>query len=155
MNGSNIDISIIIPCHNLENYIDKLLLSFYMLNLQNIKIEFIFILDDCLDKTEEIIQQYMGDSNYYIYKCNYHSCGFARNIGLDHANGEYIWFIDGDDWIIYPDIIKDCLTIMKNNNLDIIMLRFASNFFKWTCHEMVWQYIFSKKIIADTRFVRE
>ena len=50
------DVSFIIPCHNLEPYIKPLLISIHMLNLENITTEFIFVLDDCTDNTEQIIQ---------------------------------------------------------------------------------------------------
>lgn len=52
---SDIKISFIIPCHNLEEYIKPLLCSLRGLNLKNIKYEIIFILDDCTDNTLNII----------------------------------------------------------------------------------------------------
>lgn len=94
------DLSIIIPCHNLEGYIKPLLLSFNALNLANIETEFIFVLDACTDNTAEEIRKYMIDFNYKIIYCDYHKCGLARNIGFEASSGQYIWFVDGDDWII-------------------------------------------------------
>ena len=45
--------------------------------------------------------------DYKIIECNHHSCGLARNEGLEIAHGRYIWFVDGDDWIIYYDVTAD------------------------------------------------
>lgn len=146
------DISFIIPCHNLEFYIKPLLLSIQALNLTDIDSEFIFILDDCIDHTESIIRHYMVGFNYKIIKCNHHSCGLARNEGLEIATGEYVWFLDGDDWIIYPNVVYDCLHLLNENNLDIVQIAFTSNFFKMQYFSMVWQYIYRKTFIGSTRF---
>ena len=62
----------------------------------------------------------MLDFNYIILKCNHHSCGLARNEGLEIARGKYIWFLDGDDWIIYPEVLQDILPIMKKDDLNIV-----------------------------------
>ena len=147
------DISIIVPCHNLENYIKPLLLSFHILDLTNIKTEFIFVLDACTDRTDEVIKKYMSDLNYKIIYCEYHKCGLARNIGFEAANGEYIWFLDGDDWIIWPNVIQDCLSTLKEQNLNIIQLKFVSNLFNREYFSMVWQYMFKKDFISDIKFI--
>ena len=146
------DISFIIPCHNLESYIKPLLLSLQALDLTDITYEFIFILDDCIDNTEAIITHYMNNYFYKIIKCNYHSCGLARNEGLNIAQGDFIWFLDGDDWVIYPLVVKDCLTILKEKNENIIQIPFISNFFKIQYFSMVWQYIYRRSFIGDLRF---
>lgn len=147
-----IDISFIIPCHNLQEYIRPLLYSIYTLNLDNIKSEFLFILDDCTDNTEAIIRNCMAGFNYTIIICYHHSCGLARNEGLNRARGKYIWFLDGDDWIIYPEVLQDVLPVMEKQNLDIIQLKFVSNYFNMEYFSMVWQYIYKRETIGDLRF---
>ena len=99
------DISIIVPCKNIPNYIKNLLLSFHMINLTGIKYEILFILDDENDETGEIINDYMYDMNYKILYSHSTYSGMARNYGLDHAIGDYIWFVDGDDWLINPETV--------------------------------------------------
>lgn len=133
-----IDISFIIPCHNLEEYIKPLLLSLQALDLKDLTYEFIFILDDCTDATDMIIHYYMNEYSYKIIKCNHHSCGLARNEGLKVARGEFIWFLDGDDWVIYPLVVKDCLNILRTKHEDIIQIPFISNYFKIQYFSMVW-----------------
>ena len=147
-----ITISFIIPCHDLEEYISHLIESIHQLDFTNINPEFIFILDACTDNTEEVIEREMPPLTFTLYKCDFHSCGFARNVGLDYAHGKYIWFLDGDDWIINPKILQDCIPMMEEQNLDIIQIAYISNYFKITCHSMVWQYIFTKELIGDLRF---
>ena len=146
------DIAIIVPCKDLEQYIKPLLLSFHQLNLKNISYQIIFVLDDCKDNTQEIIESYMNDMDCTIINCNVHSCGLARNIGINYSNSKYIWFVDGDDWIIYPDVLQNCLTTMEAQNLDIIKLKYISNFYTLDYYSMVWQYIFRRDFIGEIRF---
>ncbi len=146
------DISIIIPCHNLENYIQPLLSSFQLLNLDSISAEFIFVLDDCTDKTKEIIEEKMQGLNFIILEDNFHSCGLGRNLGMTRAQGDYIWFVDGDDWIIYYNVLCDCITFLRENDMNIIQLDFISNYFRMSYYSMVWQYIFKREFIQDILF---
>lgn len=150
----NTDITFIIPCHNLEDYISPLLKSFQMLDLENLNTEFIFVLDACTDHTEDKIYQDMYPFIFKILYCDHHSCGFARNEALNVATGEYIWFIDGDDWIIYPKVVQECLSILKSNNASIIQILYISNYFKNYCPNMVWQYIMRRDLIGSTRFLQ-
>ena len=152
MDNIKIDLSFVIPCHNLEEYIKPLLLSFRILNFKEINTEYIFVLDDCTDNTEQLIRSYMYDTNYKIIHCFEHSCGLARNLGLSLAIGEYIWFVDGDDWLIYPNTVKDCLKVLKETQEPIIQLKFVSNFFNRQFYSMVWQYIFKKDFIKNIKF---
>ena len=154
MNGQ-VDLSFIIPCYNLEKYIDKLLLSFYMLDMGPYDTEFIFILDHCDDNTEDIIINYMGEANYKIIKGNYYICGLARNAGLEVATGRYIWFVDGDDWLVYPKTAYECIALCDDRDFNIIKLRWISNYYYEDRDDMVWQYIFRRDLIEDLRFREE
>jgi len=153
MNGQY-DISIIIPCHNLELYISNLLYSFYMLNLDDVQAEFIFVLDACNDNTEQVIKDLMKNFDYKILTCDHHSCGFARNEGLEIAQGDLIWFVDGDDWIINPEVIKDAIKYLNECNVPLFKLPFVSNYFHREYYSMVWQYIFKRSLIGDIRFIK-
>lgn len=146
------DISFIIPCHNTGNFIKPLLLSFHALNLTNIKAEFIFVLDDCTDNTKEMIDKYMIDMDYKTIVCFEHSCGIARNLGFNLSKGEYIWFVDSDDWIIYPNALQECIPLMKEQNLNILRLKYISNYFDHWYFSMVWQYLFKREYIKDMEF---
>ena len=147
------DFSMIVPCHNLENEIKNLLLSLHMLDLQNIDYEIIFILDNCIDNTQKIINSYMHDMNYRTISCSQGSPGLARNVGLDSAIGDYIWFIDGDDWVINPLVLQQVKDYFKEDpEENIIQIGFTSNYFKMQHYSMVWQYIFKKDLLKDIRF---
>ena len=148
----SIDISIIVPCKNIEDYIKNLLLSFHIVNFIGINYEILFVLDDEEDKTADVIKTYMSDMNYKILYSHSTNTSMARNYGLDNAIGEYIWFVDGDDWIINPEIVQQALNLLKTTNENIMQLKFVSNYFNMEHYSMVWQYIFKASFVQQFRF---
>lgn len=97
MEQSNIQISIIIPVYNTEKYIQKCIDSLYQ---QNLNIEIIFIDDGSTDNSKEIINNYSKkDDRIKVLSQNNQGPAVARNLGLEVAQGNYIAFLDSDDWI--------------------------------------------------------
>lgn len=149
------DLSIIVPCHNLEKYIKPLLLS---LNRQVFtkEVEAIFVLDDCIDNTETVIRDTLDTSKYSLKIHNevFHACGLARNKGLELSCGKYIWFMDGDDWLIQDDAIEGLLGIMIDRDYPMLRFRYTSQYYPYSMQMfmMVWQYIFKRETIGDIRF---
>lgn len=150
-------LDIIIPCHDLAKYIKPCLIS---LKEQKNNVEanrkIYFICDNCTDNTAEIIEKEMHNSdwNYEIINAAVGSPGGARNIGLDKSTADYIWFIDGDDWLVGEDSMDIILDCMVTDDMDIIQFKIRSNanpkgaFGTGT----VWQAMFSKRLIGDYRF---
>ena len=145
-----IDMSIIIPVYNLERFLDPMLNSLREQDFGNYNVEIIFVLNNCTDQSGEIIRQ----SGLYctIINCMIQGCGPARNAAMDIAKGKYIWFMDGDDWLLSNTAIKDVLDMMKKNNLDILRIPYEHNGFPWTYFSMVWQYVFKHDFIHGYRF---
>lgn len=148
------DLSIIIPVHNLENYIDPLLSSLMTQNIGDYDVELLFVLDNCTDGTAKKLFQVCADQyTINLINTDVRSCGLARNIGLDHASGEYIWFVDGDDWIVNNQAIWTILTTMKTQDEKIIRFDYEAPSFKfYGFPSMVWQYCMRKDFIGDLRF---
>ena len=151
------DMTLIIPCHNLEQWITPCLDSICAQeNKQNINRRAIFICDSCTDRTREIIEEKMTDSTWKwdIYDVQVASPGLARNVGLDHANSEYIWFVDGDDWFTCNNAVDELYRLMKKDDKDIIEFKIKSKanpdgaFGGGT----VWRCVLSSRIIGDMRF---
>lgn len=153
MNYKN-DLSFIIPCHNLEDYICSLLDSFLRLDTTGLKVEYIFVLDNCDDNTQGKIQKRMRNLPYKIILCNVQDPGLARNVGLDIATGEYIWFVDGDDWLLQTSFLQSLFDIMKENNFPIVRMKYDSNEKNFINKNLktVWEYIIKKDFIKDLRF---
>ncbi|SCY04239.1 Glycosyl transferase family 2 [Lachnospiraceae bacterium XBB2008] len=95
-------ISIIIPCYNVEKYIDRCLQSIVEQTYPIDKMEIICVNDASTDDTLEILKMWeqKWPDNIMIIDCTENGRqGRARNIGLSNASGEWIAFIDSDDWI--------------------------------------------------------
>lgn len=150
------NISIIVPCYNLEEHIEKCIISILNQNIGNFLCEVIFVNDCCTDKTEEIIKQNMVKAKNWKWKIvpsTEHSVGGARNVGLGYAVGKYIWFIDGDDWLIDDNSIKTILEeFNQNTKVNMIKFKWESQGFYPKVEYMIWQYVFSKDLIEGLFF---
>ena len=150
-------LNLIIPCHNLEKWIIPCLESICA-QKNNLKVrrKAIFICDNCTDNTQLIIEDIMGKSEweYEIYEAHEGSPGGARNVGLEHCNSRYIWFIDGDDWIVGDDSIDIILDCMLRDDMDIVEFKTRSNANPLGIQGSgtAWNAMYSKRIIGDYRF---
>lgn len=100
-------ISVIVPAYNIELYIGKCIDSLVAQTLRNIEI--IIINDGSTDKTEQIIKEKIEqykDERIILYTKENGGQSDARNFGISKANGEYIAFIDGDDYIESDMLLK-------------------------------------------------
>lgn len=112
-------ISIIIPCYNVESYITKCLDS--LLTNNKSFIEVLLINDGSTDSTKSICENYARIyENIRVISQKNTGVGIARNKGLEVAKGDYIWFIDPDDYVTDRaiDIIKEEL---DNNDANVVM----------------------------------
>ena len=90
-------VSIIIPVYNSEKYLRKCLDSLVKQTLEDIEI--IMVNDGSTDKSEEIIKCYMDDKRIVLINKENGGQASARNLGLTKAHGDYIIFIDSDDYV--------------------------------------------------------
>ena len=96
--------SIIIPVYNVEKFLPECLDSIAAQSLADIEI--ICIDDGSIDSSSKILEQYAkNDKRLTILKQKNQGQGVARNNGLEIAKGDYILFVDPDDWI-KDDTIK-------------------------------------------------
>lgn len=112
-------ISIIIPVYNMEQYIEKCLNSVISQpSVSKDSFEVIVVNDGSKDSSQSIIDSYdwKGVNHLLLQKEN-GGLSSARNYGFPHVHGEYVWFVDSDDWID-----EDCLTKIYPllNNVDVL-----------------------------------
>lgn len=98
-------LSCIIPVYNVEQYVEKCIDS--LLKIKSIDVEIILVNDGSTDSSPIILNRYAESysSIKVIHQLN-QGLSAARNLGLKEANGEYIAFIDSDDWIISEQLVN-------------------------------------------------
>ena len=110
-------ISIIVPCYNVEKYLGSCLDS--LLNQSFKDFEIIAVNDGSTDNTLNILEEYSKkDSRIKIITQKNKGLSGARNTGIDNANGDYIAFLDSDDWVS-PDFYQKLYNAITENNCDI------------------------------------
>lgn len=115
-------ISVIIPIYNVEQYLPQCINS--VLNQTYTKLEIILVDDGSPDNCGKISDEYaQKDSRIKVVHKKNAGLGEARNTGLEVATGEYIYFIDSDDWI-EPNMLYTLLEEMENENADFVMCGF-------------------------------
>lgn len=106
---NKIVLSIIIPVYNIEKYIKDCIVSIECQNCAN-RVEILCINDGSTDSSRDVILSCMEKySNIKLFDQNNAGVSVARNNGMKHAVGKYIWFVDGDDYLVsgaLPFIIK-------------------------------------------------
>ena len=175
-----IELSIIIPVYDVQNYLQNCINSIVNQNdLENLEV--ILVDDGSSDKSGIICDEYSKKYNFIktIHKPN-GGVSTARNVGLEHSKGKYIFFVDGDD-TLSDNILKKILEILKNNNVQLLQFNYnevientatiiqrgsndgkiskienkediLTEFFKKRITISLWNKIFSREIINDLKF---
>ena len=111
-------VSVVIPCYNVEQYISECLDS--VINQTYKNLEIICINDGSVDNTLNILNKYAEkDSRLIVIDSANKGVSNARNIGIEKASGEFLTFIDSDDYFEY-DCIEKCVLEMRAKNADIL-----------------------------------
>lgn len=115
-------VSVIVPVYNAEKYLREAIES--VLHQTYTDFELLLINDRSTDRSKEICKEYAQNDNRIILLENNtenHGPGPTRNIGLDHATGEFIYFMDADDWID-KSLLETCINRMRETNADIVQV---------------------------------
>lgn len=121
-----IKISIIIPVYNCEKYLDRCLKSVTEQTHKNLEI--LVIDDGSKDKSGEICDKWAKrDSRITVIHKENGGVSSARNAGLDAATGDYVGFVDADDWI-EPDMYEFLLKNAKKYDADVTDCCFYLNY---------------------------
>ncbi|WP_204793817.1 glycosyltransferase family 2 protein [Olsenella profusa] len=111
-------VSVIVPMYNVERYIDHCINS--LLNQIHVDIEVILVDDGSPDRCGEIAEGYARiDSRVKIVHQQNGGLGPARNSGIAIATGDYVGFVDGDDWVL-PDMFDRLYKVARRTNADIV-----------------------------------
>lgn len=116
-------LSVVVPVYNVEEYIYECIES--ILNQDIDGVEIIVINDGSTDNSLKIVKSFNDERIRIIDKEN-GGLSSARNVGLKEAVGEYVIFIDSDDYLKDKSVLAEMYNLAKKNNSDIV----AGNFYK-------------------------
>ena len=89
--------SIVIPVYNVEGYIEKCLNSIKIQTYSNFEV--IIVNDGSPDNSEKKIKTFLKDKRFKYYKKENGGLSDARNYGIKYTTGDYLLFVDSDDYI--------------------------------------------------------
>lgn len=112
-------ISVILPTYNVAPYLDQAIDALLQQTIKNYEI--IFVDDGSTDQSASIIRKYQEThENIYLYQQNNQYAGVARNVGLGHAKGKYLFFLDPDDFI-EPTLLEYACAYAEKFSADIVL----------------------------------
>lgn len=142
-------VSVVIPVYNVRAYLKACLESVLQQTYKNF--ETIMVDDGSTDGSADLCDEYAKrDSRFSVIHQKNSGVASARNKALSMARGEFLLFIDSDDWID-PDYIESLVKAAEEYNVDFVkvpLLRNARNFFDWSYYESL-----NKQIIEFTDLI--
>ncbi|GAA3238880.1 bifunctional glycosyltransferase family 2 protein/CDP-glycerol:glycerophosphate glycerophosphotransferase [Actinocorallia longicatena] len=140
--GNKIVLSVVIPVHGVQGYVRQCLES--VLEYEGDDIEIIAI-DDCTpDLSGQILDEIAATDHRVRVKHLEVNVGLgeARNVGLGLASGEYVWFVDSDDWITEGSVTAIMERLARGEDLDVLMLDYARTYWNGRFNRSVQRKLF-------------
>lgn len=144
--------SIIIPAHNEEQHIGKALESVFTQSFRNFEV--IVVCDSCTDNTRKIADGWGAK----IVDVTYHRSGLSRNAGLDIAQGDWILFLDADDWYLHEFVLQQLSEKLSDEDVLLFSIIWKGVGYgnirspKGTIYPHVCNKCWRRSFIGDTRF---
>ena len=138
-------VSVIIPAFNGQDFIQKAFVSAREQTLQ--EIEIILVDDGSADKTFTLMQHFKMEDNRVevVQHSKNKGLGEARNSGIDKATGEYIFFLDSDDYI-HPNTLEVMYEKAKEEDLDILQAQYIK-------HTNAQKEVFPKNMVPFSKSI--
>lgn len=129
-NGVGDRISVIIPVYNVEGYLERCLMSVIGQTYENLEI--ILVNDGSTDGSGELCDEFAAaDSRIQVIHKENGGLSDARNVGMDMATGEYIGFIDSDDWVD-RDMYEVLYGLLIEHDAEVSICRYRNIYNDWT-----------------------
>lgn len=107
-------VSIIIPIYNAEKYLYKCLKSVKEQTYTNIEV--LMINDGSTDNSETICKEFLSDSRFSLINKENGGVSSARNLGIERCSGEYVLFVDSDDWC-HNELLSQAVKNIKSYDM--------------------------------------
>lgn len=146
--------SIILPIYKVENYLDRCIKSILTQDFSDIEI--ILVDDESPDNCPKICDLWKNkDKRIKVIHKKNGGLGYARNSGLEIAQGQYVWLVDSDDAIVSGSLEKIHSKLLKNNNPDVIFFGYKRINKKGKIDFQEIQNIRKKKFLDKNEIVNE
>ena len=143
--GKMTAVSVIVPVYNTEKYLKKCLDSILEQSLKNIEI--VCVNDGSKDNSLRILRDYeKKDSRIKILDQKNEGVAYSRNRAINIAEGEYVFFVDADDWIPTQDVLLELYKYAKNNHLAVCggsLCMYEDGKYLYDFRESQKKYVFS------------
>lgn len=138
-------VSVIIPCYNAEKHLAACMDS--LLNQTQRDIEIICVDDGSTDSTLNMLNRYAEtDKRVRVFSQQNKFAGAARNLGLSHARGAYVLFLDADDFFS-EELVRDAYGAAVSNDADIVI--YDAQYFDETTAEFRKGWFLNRKYIPE------
>lgn len=144
--------SVIVPAYNSAGWIRNGLDSIREQSFKDY--ELIVVCDSCRDNTAEIVREYTDK----VIEVEYHLDGLARNAGIEAATGEWILFMDDDDWFLHEYVFEMIHSKVLGCDEDMLLFSFIwkgrgyANQVPSRMWIAVWSKCWRREFIGETRF---
>ena len=119
-------ISVIIPVYNVEAFLRKCLDTIVGQTYKDVEI--LLIDDGAKDKSGAICDEYAGkDDRIQVFHTENRGLSAARNLGIKHAKGEWIAFVDSDDWVEL-DMLESAVSVAERDHLDLVFWGYCKEY---------------------------
>ena len=127
MNETTPKISVIVPVYKAEAYLHRCVDSILAQTFQDFEV--LLIDDGSPDRSGEICDEYARkDKRVRVFHKENGGVSSARNMGLDNARGEYVCFVDSDDWLDEEMFAIICSFFLSNKQIDILFWGFQYDY---------------------------
>lgn len=141
-------ISVIIPVYNKEKYIDQCIYSAIKQTYRNIEI--IIINDGSNDNSNKLIEKWaLEDSRIRYFRQKNRGVAKTRNTGLQYAKGDYVYFLDADDYIM-----GDALYNFVNNNKEVKADIVIGNYYEKKNNDLYKKSLYKQKVYKPAELKR-
>lgn len=138
-------ISIIVPVYNVEKYLEEALQS--LINQTYHDLQIICIDDGSTDASPGILQEFAEtDSRVEVHTQTNQGCSAARNLAMQKARGEYLMFVDADDWLD-SEACERAVSLMEEEAADLVLWAYRKEYETHSEEVKVWQ---QKKVFGPS-----
>ena len=137
MEQMNSRISIIVPIYNVEAYLQQCLESLQQQTYTNLEI--VCVNDGSTDGSHKILEEFAKkDERIRLFQKENEGVSQARNMALHNVTGDYIMFVDSDDWI-EPDNVERALAMIQQTQADIVMWSYRREFLGHSSPKIIFE----------------